>query len=135
MKIAFIAHPIGGDVVKNLERICAIVRKINLEEPNTVPFVPYYADCVAMDDSVPEEREVGMVNTKEIFFRPDFIDELRLYGDKGITRGMAAEVKLAWHMGITITCMTPETSEAYTAFIKDHMHMNDNFFGSSNKHS
>ena len=135
MKIAFIAHPIGCDVENNLKRICEIVRLVNLTEPNTVPFVPYYADCVALNDATPEERERGIANDKELFFREGLIDEVRLYGDKGITRGMAAEIKLAWHMGITVTCMTPETQEAYSLFIKEHLHVNEKYFGSSNKHS
>jgi hypothetical protein len=134
MKIAFIAHPIGGDVKENLKRIDAIVRQVNLEEPNTVPFVPYYSDVAALDDSVPEERMRGIVNNKELFYREGLIDELRLYGDKGITQGMAGEVRLAWHMGITVVCKTKETEEAYEQFIKDHLHVNDKHFGSSNKH-
>lgn len=33
MKVVYIAHPVGGDVVHNLELVRQIGRKINLEEP------------------------------------------------------------------------------------------------------
>ncbi len=60
MRIAYIAHPIGGDVKNNLASIRKIVREINLFEADTVPFVPYYADVVSMDDNVKSERERGL---------------------------------------------------------------------------
>lgn len=40
MKTAYIAHPVSGDVKGNVEKIIAIVRHINLTEPDIVPFVP-----------------------------------------------------------------------------------------------
>jgi hypothetical protein len=111
MKIAYIAHPIGGDVTANLVRINAIVRKINREEPNVVPFVPYYADIMAMDDNVPAERERGIKNDHEHFRRKTF-DVLRLYGDR-ISMGMNGEIIMAKKFGIPVVPMTEETSNEY----------------------
>ena len=109
MKIAYIAHPIGGDVKGNLEKIRKIVRKINLEELNVVPFAPYWLDCHALDDNVSAERYRGIRNDIELIKR-GFVDEVRLYGDK-ISRGMRAEVELANELGIPVVSMTEETKK------------------------
>ena len=107
MRIVFVAHPIGGDVENNLAKIRAIVREINLEEPEVVPFVPYYADCVSMDDAIPAERERGIKNDTELLKR-GFVDEVRLYGDR-ISNGMNAEMMLAIECGIPVVAKTKET--------------------------
>ena len=93
MKIAYIAHPISGDVEGNLAKIRAIVREINLTEPDVVPFVPYYADCVSMDDSNEIERERGIKNDTFIL-ESGIVDELRLYGDR-VSNGMQNEILIA----------------------------------------
>jgi len=108
MKIAYIAHPISGDIEGNLERIKKIGRKINLEEPNVVPFAHYYFDCHALDDDVPEERERGIKNDIALM-KKGFIDEVRLYGDR-ISSGMRHEVELAHELGIKVVPMTEETN-------------------------
>lgn len=109
MKIAYIAHPISGDVEGNLAKIRKIVRAINIEEPDTVPFVPYYADCVSMDDSDPTERARGIKNDEAIL-RSGIVNELRLYGSR-VSSGMCAEVVNAARYGISIVAKTPETQE------------------------
>ena len=104
MKIVYIAHPIAGDVKGNIEKILGIVRKINLEEPDILPFAHYIVDCQALDDTIPEHRFRGIKNDKEFFERKSF-DELWLYGDK-ISNGMLEEIKLAIKYGIPIKPMT-----------------------------
>ena len=112
MRIAYIAHPIGGDVAGNLKKIDAIVRNINLTEPDVVPFVPYYSDVAgAMDDSMPTEGERGIRNNNEFFIRRN-IDVVRLYGDR-ISPGMITEIKLAKHYCIPIVPMTEQTMDEY----------------------
>jgi hypothetical protein len=110
MKIAYIAHPVGGDVEGNLKKIAAIVKKINLEEPDTVPFVPYYVDCVALDDTELVERTKGIKNGLEMFKR-GFIDELRLYGDS-ISLGMFGEIYKAFEHGVKVSPKTVGTTIA-----------------------
>ncbi len=107
MKIIYIAHPIGGDVQSNLEKIRAIVRDINLSHPGIVPFVPYYADCVSLDDNSPQERARGIMNNKVFFMRKSF-DELWLYGDR-ISAGMWHEIRMAWSNKIPIISMSDGT--------------------------
>lgn len=93
MKIVYIAHPIGGDVEANLADLRRIIKKINLEAPDIVPFCPYYADVVSMDDNIAEERARGMKNDRELLER-GFIDELWLTGGR-ISAGMQMEMGIA----------------------------------------
>lgn len=109
MKIAYIAHPISGDVLGNLERIISISRKINLEEPEVVPFAPYFLDCYSLDDDIKKERLRGIKNDIALI-KKGFIDEVRLYGNK-ISKGMRAEVMLADSLGIKVKAMTLETQK------------------------
>lgn len=103
MKIAYIAHPISGDVNVNIIKVLAIIKHINLTEPDTVPFAPYLPDCMAMDDSIAEQRERGIRNDIALF-RAGFIDEVRLYGDV-VSSGMIQEIKLANELGIPVVNM------------------------------
>lgn len=100
MKVAYIAHPISGDIEANLADLRRIVRKINLEQPDVVPFVPYYVDIVSLDDNVPEERERGIKNDTYIL-RSGVVDEVWLTGAR-LSTGMAAEKNLAIEMGIPV---------------------------------
>jgi hypothetical protein len=111
MKVAYIAHPIGGDVKGNLEKIVKIGRDINLSEPNVIPFAPYFFDCHCLNDDIPEERERGIKNDIALF-KMGFISELRLYGDR-ISNGMRAEIKLCKELNIPIKAMTRGTNEQY----------------------
>lgn len=100
MKIVYIAHPIGGDVRNNLEKIIGIIREINLNTPNVVPFAHYWVDCHALNDDIPEERQRGINNAMELFSRK-FIDELWLYGDR-ISNGMLAEIEACDRLNIPV---------------------------------
>ena len=111
MKIAYIAHPISGDIAGNLKKIEVIGREINLTEPDVVPFAPYYFDCNTLNDDIEEERERGIKNDIALF-KKGFIDELRLYGDR-ISAGMVHEIKLCWELKIMIVPMTIETLNQY----------------------
>lgn len=100
MKIVYIAHPISGDIAGNLEKIRQIVRQINLQYSDVVPFAPYWVDCHALDDNDPEERKRGIANGQEFFLRK-VIDEVWLFGDR-ISGGMQAEIDLANSLGIPV---------------------------------
>ena len=115
MKIAYIAHPVGGDAKRNLEKIRNIIREINLTEPNIIPFASYWVDCHALDDGIREERERGIKNNKEFFIRKVF-DELHLYGNK-ISVGMLGEIELAYKLHIPIIAMTTETKVLLPAIL------------------
>lgn len=103
MKIAYIAHAISGNIEANLADIRRIVRKINLEHPDIVPFVPYYSDVVSLDDNVEEERSRGIKNDFEIIDR-GIPDEVWLTGTK-VSFGMALERSSAEKKGIPVIDM------------------------------
>ena len=111
MKIAYIAHPISGDIAGNLKKIEAIGREINLKEPDVVPFAPYYFDCNTLNDDIEAERKRGIKNDIALF-KKGFIDELRLYGDR-ISKGMEHEIKLCQELCIDVMPMTEETYTQY----------------------
>lgn len=100
MRIVYIAHPIGGKVQENLADLRRIIKRINLEYPDVVPFVPYYADVVSMDDNIPEQRERGIKNDMEILDR-GIPDEVWLTGST-ISFGMAMEHEKAVQKGIPV---------------------------------
>lgn len=105
MRVAYIAHKISGDIPGNLEKIRQIVRHINLTEPHVVPFAPYWLDCHALDDDNAWERERGIRNDHE-FFERKVMDELWVCSE--ISRGVAAEIKLAEEKGIPVHYKTFE---------------------------
>ncbi|WP_256013178.1 DUF7768 domain-containing protein [Desertivirga xinjiangensis] len=107
MKVAYIAHPVGGNIFANIEAILQIAKQINFSEPETVPHSPYITDVLYLDDSDPDQRNRGMKNNFALFHK-GFIDEVRLYGPR-ISAGMKAEVELALQLGIPVVPMTPET--------------------------
>lgn len=107
MKVVYIAHPISGDIKANINRILTIVREINIEQPDIIPFAHYIVDCQALDDDIPAERERGIKNDTELFKRK-FIDELWLYGQK-ISKGMWAEIRLCNELGIPVRAKTSST--------------------------
>lgn len=104
MKIVYIAHPIGGDVANNLADLRRIIRKINLETPNIVPFCPYYADVVSLDDNNPEERERGLRNDIALI-KSGVVHEMWLTG-KHVSAGMDMEKDLAMYLGIPVIDLT-----------------------------
>jgi hypothetical protein len=107
MVVAYIAHPISGDIEGNIRKVKAILREINLTEPEVVPFAPYLVDLGVLDDSIPEERARGIKNDHE-FFNRKFIDEIWLYGDR-ISSGMWEEIKLADKLAVKVVPKTQAT--------------------------
>lgn len=92
MKIVYICHPISGDVENNIDKLLDIIRKINLEEPDIMPFAPYIVSCLTLEDHIPSERARGIKNNIE-FFNRKIIDEVRVY-DKIVSARMAHELKI-----------------------------------------
>ena len=104
--IAYIAHPIAGDVMGNIEKIMEIVREINLTEPDVVPFAPYVIDVLALDDDKPEERAIGIDNCIRILMS-GIVNELWIYGDR-ISGGMLAEIEMAFDLSIPVILMNED---------------------------
>lgn len=104
MKIVYIAHCIGAPtqegIEENLADLRRVIRYINLTHPNVVPFAPYYADIVSMDDNISAERERGIRNDTAILMS-GIVKELWLTGPC-MSRGMHAEVTIANLKGIPV---------------------------------
>lgn len=105
-KIVYIAHPISGDVAGNLAKITKIVEHIyrSPKYATVVPLVPYYVDCLVLDDNNPQLRAKGLANGLAILSRPGIIDELWLYGPT-ISPGMKNEVFAAFRAGIKVSAV------------------------------
>jgi hypothetical protein len=116
MKIVYIAHPISGDVAENLNKICLIIRNINLTEPDILPFAHYITDCHCLNDDIPAERERGIKNDVALM-RAGFINEVWLYGDR-ISKGMMHEIELACELNIPVIAMGEELKELLTNYHK-----------------
>lgn len=115
-KIVYIAHPIGGDVEGNIQKIKEIVRGINLREPDVVPFAPYLSDVLALDDDIPEHRTRGFANNKRIF-DSGIIDELWVYG---ASEGVEEEINWAIKQSIPIDAKLPhKDTEGLSGLILD----------------
>lgn len=103
MKIVYIAHPISGNVKDNLARIASIVKMINLTFDDIVPFVPYYSDLMALDDSIPAQRERGIQNNKVLL---PLAHELWVFGNWLDSKGVKQEIELAKSLNIPVKFKT-----------------------------
>ncbi len=103
-RIVYIAHPISNDIQGNIEKILAIVKQINLEEKNVSPFVPYLADVLALDDTIPEHRKKGISNNVA-YLKSGIVSEIRVYGDF-ISKGVAEEIAIAREFKIPVVYKT-----------------------------
>lgn len=105
MKTVFIAHPISGDIRGNVEKVLAICEAVHTNE--LVPVVPYLASLQYLDDTIKEDRELGIMANLECF-RRKYIDELWLFGDH-ISNGMREEILLSNELKIPVVPKTEGT--------------------------
>lgn len=95
MKKVYICAPLGGNVEENLRNVRRYTKYALL--CGAAPVVPhFYADC--LDDSNPEEREIGMSAGLSLLW---FCDELWIFGDE-ITEGMKSEIQFCNSLNIPI---------------------------------
>ena len=95
MKKVYICAPLSGDVQDNLEK--AQRYSEYALRCGAAPVTPhFYALC--LDDSVPEEREMGMAAGLSLLW---FCDEVWVFNDQP-TEGMRAEIKLANNLNIKV---------------------------------
>lgn len=88
-KIVYIAHPIGGDIEANLKSIQEIYAVISRTRPDVIPFCPYYATVMSLDDSVSGDRLLGMEHNKA-FFEHGVIKEMWWFNR--VSDGIAQEI-------------------------------------------
>ena len=104
MKKVYICTPLSGDVAENIER--AKRYSEYALRCGAAPVTPhFYALC--LDDSIPEEREMGMAAGLSLLW---FCNEVWVFDDQP-TDGMRAEIKLAHNLNIKIKVIKPQEIE------------------------
>ena len=99
-KLVYVAHPVGGNIKDNVKKIFQICHDIHKNNNNIIPFAPYLVALQYLDDTVIEERELGIQANAEHFKRKT-MDEVWLCGSK-ISAGMEYEIKFALKYNIPI---------------------------------
>lgn len=97
-KLIYIAHPIGGDVKNNLDKIKDIYNRISHKYNDIIPFAPYWITCHALDDESLVDRRIGF-NQNKYFFENKIIDEMWVYG---ISNGVNQEIQWCKEFNIPI---------------------------------
>ena len=112
-KVVFVAHPVSGDIAGNIKKVLAICEAVHKQ--GIIPIAPYLVSLQYLDDTVVEDRALG-IEVNHICFHRRFVDELWLYGDR-ISTGMRGEVELAFECGIPIVAKTEGTERDLAVFI------------------
>jgi hypothetical protein len=100
-RICYIAHAIGGpDMEKNISDLKRILKRINLEQPDVVPFCPYLADVMSLNDNNAYHRALGIANDR-VVLQSGIIHELWLTGSS-ISSGMKSEIIIAEQQKIKV---------------------------------
>lgn len=99
----YVAHPIGGDVTRNMALVESECERIFKCMPHIQPLAPYLMALKFLDDGKPDDRLRGISYNRE-FFRSRFIDEVWLFGPR-ISAGMWQEIRWAREFGIPVIPM------------------------------
>lgn len=94
--VAYVAHPVGGDVAGNLARAKRWLRWLIRNHRDVSFVVPWLPYCEVLDDADPEQRARGMADGEAVLRRCDVIV---LVGGH-LSTGMEAELLLAQRVGL-----------------------------------
>lgn len=112
VKTVFVAHPIAGNIRENVKKVLAICESVHTKE--VIPVAPYLVSLQYLNDTIKEDRELGVIANLECFHRK-YVDELWLFGDR-ISEGMRGEVVLANKLKIPVIPKTEETKRELEKF-------------------
>ncbi len=113
MKIVYICAPLGGDVQNNIYNAMLYAR-YTLCECGATPVVPHiYAKL--LDDSIPEQRELGMRAGRSLIW---FCDELWVFGDRR-TKGMREEIAWCKLINIPVRYIQDNKIQKYLRKLKE----------------
>jgi hypothetical protein len=118
-EVAYIAHPIAGDVYGNIQEILKIVNEIYVNEPGVTPFTPYLAGIMTGTEDTPETRERGL-KEDEFYISSGIVTSVRLYGTK-ISSGMEREINRAHELGVQVFAKTRETKLEFKRIYIDNL--------------
>ena len=97
MKKVFICSPLRGDIERNIMRALDHCREA--AELGVLPIAPHAYFTRFLDDSVPQERALGMKLGQELL---GMCDEVWAYNLERMSAGMAEEIALARELGIPV---------------------------------
>lgn len=96
MKFVYVCSPLRGNVERNIRKAngyCLFAAK-----QSVVPIAPHVMFTGFLDDTIPEERSLGLSMGLELLKR---CDEIWVFGER-ISEGMAAEIMAAEQLDLPI---------------------------------
>ena len=96
MNMVYVCSPLKGDIERNIRKANGYCRFA--AKQGVVPLAPHTIFTQFLDDTIPEERLMGMGFGLEILKR---VEEVWVFGKK-ISEGMAAEISVAKQLNIPI---------------------------------
>jgi hypothetical protein len=57
VKLVYIAHPIGSDVIRNIHKVEFVVEQLLKLRGEAYPIAPYFPTCRYLDDLNPMDRD------------------------------------------------------------------------------
>ena len=96
MKLVYICSPLRGDVERNIRKAKGYCRFAATK--SAVPIAPHAMFTGFLDDTIPQERQMGLVMGLELLKR---CSELWVFGNR-MSEGMKAEIKAAEELNIPI---------------------------------
>ena len=107
MKLIYVASPLSGNVEKNIKYAKEACRAVM--DSGYAFFAPHLLYPSVLDDTIPEERQLGMEMGLVMLEK---CDELWAFGPR-ISEGMAAEMREAERLGIPVRRMELEEKQAH----------------------
>lgn len=98
-KFIYICSPLRGDYEKNIKMARFHCHTVVQQFRDIIPIAPHIYFTQFLNDSIPNERSLGMEMGLALL---DKCDELWVYDMAGISEGMAAEIKYAKERGIPV---------------------------------
>lgn len=98
-RFIYICSPLRGDVEKNITKAQGYCREAARLFPDVIPIAPHVYCTQFLDDTIPDERAVGMELGISLL---DICDEIWVYGLDNPSAGMRAEIEYAEENGIPI---------------------------------
>lgn len=96
MKFVYVCSPLRGDIETNIRRAHGYCRFVI--QRGALPLAPHAIFTAFLDDTIPQERQLGMALGIELLKRSD---ELWVFG-KRISEGMRAEIEVATAQNIPV---------------------------------
>ncbi|TCL37223.1 hypothetical protein EV210_10690 [Anaerospora hongkongensis] len=107
MKFVYVCSPLRGDIETNIRRAYGYCRFVI--QQGALPLAPHAIFTAFLDDTIPEERQLGMSLGIELLKRSD---ELWVFG-KRITEGMRAEIEVAIERNIPVQYFDERCEKRY----------------------